>query len=185
MNPILTYTTSGGSGFNYQCQSIWLNNSWIPSALWSGKHGGCQLWCYCFEHYLHHSEVLRYKAQCFNSKNLSLNMMTSSNGNIFRVTGHLCGEFTGPRWIPHTKASDAELWCLRINGWVNNREAGDLRRYRPHYDVIVMISLGSLLNRHMDCDPLSLKHSKVCINWTFHFCINYYMFKIMCTIYEV
>ena len=39
-------------------------------------------------------------------------MMTSSNGNIFRVTGHLCGEFTGPRWIPHTKASDAELWCF-------------------------------------------------------------------------
>ena len=26
--------------------------------------------------------------------------MTSSNGNIFRVTGHWCGEFTGPRWIP-------------------------------------------------------------------------------------
>ena len=39
-------------------------------------------------------------------------MMTSSNGNIFRVTGHLCGEFTGPRWIHHTMASDAELWCL-------------------------------------------------------------------------
>ena len=39
------------------------------------------------------------------------NMMTSSNGNIFRVTGHLCGKFTGPRWISHTKASDAELWC--------------------------------------------------------------------------
>ena len=27
---------------------------------------------------------------------LVLLMMTSSNGNIFRVTGHLCGEFTGP-----------------------------------------------------------------------------------------
>ena len=27
-----------------------------------------------------------------------------------------------------------------INGWVNNREAGDLRRYRAHYDVIVMKS---------------------------------------------
>ena len=26
-------------------------------------------------------------------------MMTSSNGNIFRVTGPLCGEFTGDRWI--------------------------------------------------------------------------------------
>ena len=30
------------------------------------------------------------------------------------------------------------LICDRINGWVNTREAGDLRRYRPHYDVIVM-----------------------------------------------
>ena len=38
--------------------------------------------------------------------------MTSSNGNIFRVTGDLCGEFTSPRWIPRTKSSDAELWCF-------------------------------------------------------------------------
>ena len=30
------------------------------------------------------------------------------------------------------------LICVWINGWVNNREAGDLRRYCPHYDVIVM-----------------------------------------------
>ena len=30
------------------------------------------------------------------------------------------------------------LICVWINGWVNNREAGDLRRYRGHYDVIVM-----------------------------------------------
>ena len=29
-----------------------------------------------------------------------LNMMPSSNGNIFRVTGHLCGEFTGPGEFP-------------------------------------------------------------------------------------
>ena len=39
-------------------------------------------------------------------------MMTSSNGNSFRDTDPLCGEFTGPRWIPRTKASDAELWCF-------------------------------------------------------------------------
>ena len=39
-------------------------------------------------------------------------MMTSSNGNIFRVTGHLCREFTGLRWIPRIKASDAEFWCF-------------------------------------------------------------------------
>ena len=30
------------------------------------------------------------------------------------------------------------LICVWINGWVNNREAGDLRRYHAHYDVIVM-----------------------------------------------
>ena len=39
-------------------------------------------------------------------------LMMSSNGNIFRVTGPLWGEFTGHRWIPLTKASDAELWCF-------------------------------------------------------------------------
>ena len=39
-------------------------------------------------------------------------MMTSSNGNIFRVIGPLCGEITGHRWISFTKASDAELWCF-------------------------------------------------------------------------
>ena len=32
--------------------------------------------------------------------------------NIFRVTGPLWGESTGHRWIPPTKASDAELWCF-------------------------------------------------------------------------
>ena len=30
------------------------------------------------------------------------------------------------------------LICARINGWINNGEAGDLRRYRAHYDVTVM-----------------------------------------------
>ena len=32
------------------------------------------------------------------------------------------------------------LWSAPwINGWVNNREAGDLRHHRAHYDAIVMI----------------------------------------------
>ena len=61
-----------------------------------------------------------YIAQQWYSATASLTqaMMTSSNGNISRVTGHLCGEFTGPRWIPHTKTSDAELWCFLWSwGW--------------------------------------------------------------------
>ena len=75
-------------------------------------------------------------------------MMTSSNGNIFRVTGHLCGEFTrdgihrSPVNSPHKGqwrgALMFSLICVWINGWVNNREAGDLRCYRVLYDVTVM-----------------------------------------------
>ena len=49
------------------------------------------------------------------------NMMTSSNVNIFRVTGPLWGESTGHRWIPNTKASDAELWCFL---WSANQGRG-------------------------------------------------------------
>ena len=41
-----------------------------------------------------------------------LPMLTSSKGNIFRVIGPLWGEFIGHRWIPLTKASDAERWCF-------------------------------------------------------------------------
>ena len=62
-------------------------------------------------------------------------MITSSNGDIFRVTGHLCGEFTGPQWRGALMLSLIWAW---INGWVNNRAAGDLRRHHAHYDVIVM-----------------------------------------------
>ena len=30
------------------------------------------------------------------------------------------------------------LICVWINGWINNRQTGDLRRYPAHYDVILM-----------------------------------------------
>ena len=39
-------------------------------------------------------------------------MMTSSNGNIFHVTGPLCREFTSHWWILLTRSSDTELWCF-------------------------------------------------------------------------
>ena len=72
-------------------------------------------------------------------------MMTSSNGSIFGVTGHLCGEITGHWWIPRTKAGDAELYlvfyliCAWINAWLNNYKAGDLRRHCVNYDFTVML----------------------------------------------
>ena len=37
------------------------------------------------------------------------------------------------------------LICVWINGWVNNREVGDLGRYRAHYDVIIMCAHCTLL----------------------------------------
>ena len=46
------------------------------------------------------------------------------------------GEF--PTQRPVTRALMFSLICVWINDWVNNREAGDLRRYRAHYDVSVM-----------------------------------------------
>ena len=45
--------------------------------------------------------------------------------------GHWCG------------ALMFSLICVWINDWVNNREAGDLRRHRGHYDVTVMIFYSS------------------------------------------
>ena len=36
------------------------------------------------------------------------------------------------------------LICVWINGWVNNREAGELRPYRAHYNVIVITAGASM-----------------------------------------
>ena len=52
--------------------------------------------------------------------------MTSSNGNIFHITG-LC-EGNPP-----------------VTDWVNNLDAGDLRRRRTHYDVTV-VQLGKAID---------------------------------------
>ena len=50
------------------------------------------------------------------------------------------------------------LICTLINNWVSNREAGDLRRYRAHYDVIVMT--GSIDILEMEISSLfELNHS--------------------------
>ena len=79
-------------------------------------------------------------------------MTTLSNWNSFRVTGPLCGEVTGHRWIPLTKASDAELSTFSLifawtDDWVNNRDAGALKRHRALYDVTVMSVLPVITGR--------------------------------------
>ena len=68
------------------------------------------------------------------------NMMTSSNGNIFRVTGPLWGESTGHTVdSPHNGQWRGALMFSLIytwsNGCANNRDAGDLRRHHAHYYI--------------------------------------------------
>ena len=71
-------------------------------------------------------------------------MMTSLNGNIFRVTGPLPvrGIHRWPLNSPRKGQWRGALIFSLINalksGWANNRDAGDLRRHRAHDDVIAM-----------------------------------------------
>ena len=72
-------------------------------------------------------------------------IMASWNGNLFRVNGPLWGEIHwSPVDSPHKGqwrgVSMFSLICAWTNGWTNNRCAGDLRRHRAHYDVIVMVA---------------------------------------------
>ena len=67
-------------------------------------------------------------------------MMTSSNGNTFRVTGPLCrSPMNFPAERPVTRNFD-DFCDLRLNKQLSKffREASDLRRHRAHYDVTVM-----------------------------------------------
>ena len=61
------------------------------------------------------------------------------------------------------------LICTRINGWVNNGEAGDLRRYRAHFDFTVMIICGLFsevtANR---CDPKNITLSSQQLSGSVH-----------------
>ena len=70
-------------------------------------------------------------------------MMTSSNGKHFpRYWPFVRGIHRSPVNSPHKGqwrgALMFSLISARINGWVNNGEAGDLRRHRAHYGIIVM-----------------------------------------------
>ena len=57
-----------------------------------------------------------------------LSMMTSSNGNIFRVTGPLWGESTGhPCVVLLAQASNAEIWCF-FDPRLNKRLSKQWRR---------------------------------------------------------
>ena len=61
-----------------------------------------------------------------------------------------------------------------INDWVNNREAGDLRRHRVHYDATVMV-------------PLLWQHIEAWSMWLFFRNIlkTFHRIKLMYSVYHV
>ena len=95
--------------------SIELRSHWTCLTCWSGPRftgqSGCVLNA-CAQSFSKATPTERKIARMIQLRKL---MMTSSNGNILRVTGPLWGEFTGHQWIPITKASDAEFWCFLLS----------------------------------------------------------------------
>ena len=55
-------------------------------------------------------------------------MMTSSNGNIFHVTGHLCGEFTGP-----------QIFDLRLNKRLSKQSLGWWFEMQSHHYYVIVL----------------------------------------------
>ena len=61
------------------------------------------------------------------------------------------------------------LICTRINGWINNGEAVDLRRHHAHYDVTVMTNWVSFLKKATTFPLLisdQCKDVTLCRNWS-------------------
>ena len=107
-------------------KEMFFNGLIYPSFDYEYRH---QLWNYIYYIVMQLPFILQF-------------MMTSSNGNIFRVTVTFCAgnspvtdEFPAQRPVTALMFS---LICAWTNDWANNREAGDLRRYRDYYDIIVM-----------------------------------------------
>ena len=76
-------------------------------------------------------------------------LQTNMHGDVIKwVTGPLCrnspftSEFPAGQW---RRALMFSLICVWIYHWVNNRETGDLRCNRTHYDVTVMTNRNPII----------------------------------------
>ena len=126
--------------------------SWYYRQLW---------WVYCdkatltkFVSYMNLLCPQLNDAKIFNSSILQIvSRMQYYRSVSFRITSLALGQSCFSWWRHQMETFSALLaiykgqWhgclmfsliCTRINGWVNNGEAGDFRRHRAHYDVTVM-----------------------------------------------
>ena len=90
--------------------------------------------CFHFQLYIKSASYTEFKKCC---TCVFVNQWWRHQMKTFSASLPLCGD------IPHKGqwrgALKSSLICAPINGWVNNREAGDLKRHHAHYDVILMI----------------------------------------------
>ena len=129
-------------------QSIyqWFQTSWCPSDCtvmpYTNINGLGFTYCYsllysCFCNlYLIHIHCNKHRATSF------------LHDDVIKWKHFLCNwPFVQGIHQSPVNSPDKGLWhgalmfsliCIWINGRVNNHEAGDLRRYRAHYDVIIM-----------------------------------------------
>ena len=98
----------------------------------------------CFNSFPRNKSIFWTTEDLVYGKGINVNhyMMTSSNGNISALLALGWGIHRSTVNSPHKGqwrgALMFTLICAWTNGWVNNRETGDLRRHQAHYDVIVI-----------------------------------------------
>ena len=91
--------------------------------------------------------------------NMAFMMYVIKRKHLLRYSPFVRGIHRSPVNFPHKGqwrgALMFSLVFARINDWVNNREAGDLRRHRAHYDVTVML-VWHILKLQESCDMYCL-----------------------------
>ena len=92
--------------------------------------------------------VIGTRSACFDLKGQYQNYLS-------RCTTSSPSSHRSPDNSPH-KGQWRRAWlfsliCAWITVWINNREAGDFRRHRAHYDVTVMPNAGPTLCHHCSC----------------------------------
>ena len=105
-----------------------INLKWIPDDLEEGKSTLVQVMAWCSQETRHYRNLRSWWRHQWK--------------HFPRYWPFVCGIHRSPVNSPQKGQWRGtlvfSLICVWINGWVNNREAGDLRRYGAHYDVTVM-----------------------------------------------
>ena len=114
------------------------------------------------------------------TENISLcqmkHTMTSSNGNICRVTGYLCGEFTGPHYL------NQWWYCLKYRIFVRNSVIAKPRLHITYYSIVKSFrNFAQSLVVSLPCSMQTFKrldHWNWCYGWM-RFCeiLVWYQFR--------